>query len=187
MGFLTNGLSFNTLRSANLARLPLFKSAAGEPAHSEQDGSDWSVAEWFMATAGELGELGNLLKKVVRGDLEMTLEQVIEARDTTKIHLPEENQTSRTDRPSEAVKVMLADELADVVIYLDLLAHRLGIDLGGAVMRKWNKTSRKNRVPISISADDWRFTDDDEPTARDTRVPQTDPDTGELIYVTRGD
>ena len=37
----------------------------------------------------------------------------------------------------------LADELADVVIYADLLAARSGIDLSDAIQRKFNETSRK--------------------------------------------
>lgn len=34
-----------------------------------------------------------------------------------------------------------ADELADVIIYADLIAARLGIDLGDAVRRKFNEVS----------------------------------------------
>jgi hypothetical protein len=44
------------LRQANLKRLPVFKNKNGEPAHSSADGSDWSLAQWFQATAGEIGE-----------------------------------------------------------------------------------------------------------------------------------
>lgn len=35
----------------------------------------------------------------------------------------------------------VADEIADVVIYLDLLAARLGIDLGDAIAAKFNAVS----------------------------------------------
>ena len=56
MGYLTDGLSFNTLRQANLRRLPEFKNSKGEPAHSEPDGSDWSPAQWLQALAGEVGD-----------------------------------------------------------------------------------------------------------------------------------
>lgn len=38
----------------------------------------------------------------------------------------------------------VADELGDVVICADLLAEKLGINLGEAVMRKFNKTSDKH-------------------------------------------
>ncbi len=38
----------------------------------------------------------------------------------------------------------LADELADVIIYLDLIAAMTGIDLGTAVKNKFNKDSRKH-------------------------------------------
>jgi hypothetical protein len=54
---MTTGLTFNTLRAANAARLPLFTNRHGQPAHSQPDGSDWSPAMWFTALLGELGEL----------------------------------------------------------------------------------------------------------------------------------
>lgn len=128
MGYMTDGLTFRTLREANMKRLPLFKNAKGKKAHSKDDGSDWSPASWLQAAVGELGEYANLRKKVERGDL--TLEEA---------------------------KSDLGDELADVVIYLDILAAQLGIDLGNAVMNKWNKTSKKVGVPLYIDAEDWHW------------------------------
>lgn len=105
-------LNFDTLRQANLLRLPRFKNRRGEPAHSEPDGSDWALSAWSNATLGELGEAANLIKKIERGD--MTL----------------------NDARQE-----LAKELADVQIYLDLLAFRAGIDLGEATRLKFNEVS----------------------------------------------
>src|ERR1019366_6901539 len=128
MGYGTDGLTFRTLRDANLKRLPLFKDAKGRTCHSEKDGSDWQPAQWLQAVVGELGEYANLRKKCERGDL----------------------------TPEEA-KPLLADELADVVIYLDILASQLGIDLGPAVMAKWNRTSEKVGAPIYLDAEDWHF------------------------------
>lgn len=130
MSYGTNGLTFNTLRQANLKRLPMFKNKHGEPAHSQGDGGDWSDAEWLQAVVGELGEYANLRKKVDRGDL-----------------------------PKNAdTQALLADELADVVIYLDILAFRLGIDLGEAVISKWNRTSERVGAPLYIDAEDWHYT-----------------------------
>lgn len=106
-------MDFQTLRDANIKRLPQFKNSKGEPAHSQPDGSDWSLAEWCNAVTGELGEAANLIKKVQRGDY--TLEE------------------SRQD---------LADEFADIVTYLDILAMRAGVDLGEAVKNKFNFVSR---------------------------------------------
>lgn len=126
MGYGTDGLTFNTLRDGNIARLPEFKNKHGEPAHSKPDGSDWSPAQWLQAVVGELGEYANLRKKVIRGDL----------------------------TPEEA-KPMLAAELADTVIYLDILAFQLGINLGEAVMDKWNRTSRRVGSNTRIGADGW--------------------------------
>ncbi|ASA76887.1 nucleotide pyrophosphohydrolase [Thermococcus sp. 5-4] len=42
-----------------------------------------------------------------------------------------------------AKKEAIADEIADVVIYLTLLAHELGIDLDEALERKLEKNGRK--------------------------------------------
>lgn len=44
----------------------------------------------------------------------------------------------------------IADEAADVLIYLDLLAARLGIDLEEAVERKFNRTSMKMGSSIRL-------------------------------------
>jgi len=128
MGYMTDGLTFNTLRRGNIKRLPMFKNKHGEPAHSKEDGSDWSDSDWLQAVVGEIGEYANLRKKLQRGDM-----------------------------TAEEAKPLLADELADVVIYLDILAYRLGIDLGSSVMRKWNKTSEKVGVPLYLDAEDWHY------------------------------
>lgn len=128
MGYRTDGLTFNTLRKANIERIPRFKNNKGVFAHSKKDGSDWSHAEWLQAVVGELGEYANLRKKVSRGDLSI-----------------------KEARP------LLADELADVVIYLDILANQLGIDLGNAIMEKWNRTSEKIECNLYIDAEDWHY------------------------------
>ena len=119
-------LDFQTLRDANIARLPEFKNPKGEPAHSKPDGSDWSPADWLMAVTGELGEFANLLKKVRRND--MTLDEA---------------------RPA------LAKELADVQTYLDILAFQIGVDLGAATVSKWNEVSKRvdSRFRLAETAD----------------------------------
>lgn len=121
-----NGLTFDVLRRANCKRLPEFKNARGEPAHSEPDGSDWSLSAWSNAVLGELGEAANIIKKIERGD--MTLDEA---------------------------RAALADELADVQTYLDILAFRAGIDLGDATMDKWNRVSERVGCEIFLHADDW--------------------------------
>jgi len=60
-------LSFARLREANSQRYPLFKNSKGVLVHTEDD--DWSDEDWLIAICGEVGELGNLLKKVRRGDM----------------------------------------------------------------------------------------------------------------------
>jgi NTP pyrophosphatase (non-canonical NTP hydrolase) len=88
---------------------------------SHENVNDWSPADWLMAVTGELGELANLLKKVHRGDFEQ-----------------------------EDVQQEIADELADVAIYLDLLALRLGVRLDKAIVRKFNVVSERVDSPVRL-------------------------------------
>ena len=118
-------MTFAVLREANIARLPRFKNKKGEPAHSQPDGSDWVLSTWCNAILGELGELANLVKKVERGDL--TLDEAREA---------------------------LGKECADVATYLDILAFRLGVDLGQATLDKFNEVSERVGAGVFIEAHD---------------------------------
>ncbi len=114
-------LTFDDLRVANVTRLPQFKNRKGEPAHSKPDGSDWCLAQWCNAVTGELGEAASLIKKIERGD--MTLDE------------------ARQD---------LADELADVQTYLDILAFRARIDLGQATIDKFNRVSERVQCDVRL-------------------------------------
>lgn len=116
-----SNLTFDVLRQANLQRLPLFKNSKGEPAHSEPDGSDWTPAQWLQAVVGELGEYANKRKKFERGDIDET-----------------------------EFLVVAAKELADVQTYLDILAFRLGIDLGQATIDKFNEVSDRINCEVHI-------------------------------------
>ena len=129
-----SNLSFNTLRAANKMRLPQFKNSRGGPAHSKPDGSDWSPAQWLQAVVGELGEFANIRKKFERGDIDF-----------------------------DEYETLARKELADVATYLDLLAqrcldtqfgaHPTGVDLGQAVMDKFNEVSARVGSTISIAYD----------------------------------
>lgn len=117
-------LTFARLRDANEARLPEFKNRKGEQAHAKADGSDWSLNDWAVALAGEVGEACNVLKKVRRGDMSL-----------------------------EEAQPKLVQEFADIVIYLDLLSKQAGIDLGGAVIDTFNAKSRAvgSRVRLTLT------------------------------------
>lgn len=139
MGYGTDGLTFNTLRGANQARLPQFKNKHGERAHSMPDGSDWTPAQWLQALTGELGEYANVRKKYERGDLTF-----------------------------EEFRCEAAKELADVQTYLDILAmrcldsdgsaHPTGIDLGRATVEKFNEVSARVGSAVYIGSDgDWHY------------------------------
>lgn len=86
--------------------------------------SSWSLSDWMTATAGELGEAANIIKKLNR------------YRDG----IP-----GNTETESE-LHAALADELADVMISLDLLTQAAGFDLETIRDAKFSKTSAKNWV-----------------------------------------
>lgn len=81
----------------------------------------WQPAHWLQAVVGELGEYANWRKKLDRGDLLL-----------------------------EPYTPKAAEELADVMIYLDLLAHANGIDLEAAVRAKFNQKSRELKCSVLL-------------------------------------
>jgi NTP pyrophosphatase (non-canonical NTP hydrolase) len=85
----------------------------------------WSMSDWFTALAGEVGEVGNVIKKLNR-----VRDGLIGNKETP-----------------EQLKQMLAHELADVYIYLDLCAQAAGIDFPTAIVEKFNATSDKLGLP----------------------------------------
>lgn len=86
---------------------------------------DWSGPTWGNALAGETGELCNVLKKLHRGDFGL----------------------DESAQYWEAVRDLLKPEIADVAIYLDLLAVSFGVDLQEAIREKWNASSEKVGFP----------------------------------------
>lgn len=84
------------------------------------DSSAWTPTQWLIAMAGEAGEAANIYKKILRG---------------TYVN---------TDQGRQA----LADELADVAIYWDLLGISLGIEVdpGGFNPRKSGQYVKPTQV-----------------------------------------
>lgn len=88
----------------------------------------WSASDWLTAVTGELGELASLLKM----------------RNRERDGLP-----GNKFSPSQK---QIADELADVLTYLDLLAEALGVNLGRAAVEKFNEVSERVGFPDRIPA-----------------------------------
>lgn len=118
-------LDFAQLRRANLARVARWH--AGFP----HDG--WSGADWSNAAAGEMGEAANVVKKLRRGETAM--------------------KPGAKDPSRETLLAMLADEIADTITYLDLLAAFYGIDVAAAVIHKFNAVSEREGFPDRLGDD----------------------------------
>ncbi len=108
-----NKLSFDRLREVNVSRCEDVFHPLGA----------WGPTDWATAMAGECGEACNKVKKLRRLD----------------------GADKEIDTPAERTRLIeeVAKELADTIIYADLLAARLGIDLGQAVTEKFNEVSTK--------------------------------------------
>jgi NTP pyrophosphatase (non-canonical NTP hydrolase) len=113
-------LSFEELRKANVARC--------EDVFHPVNG--WSPADWAVAFAGEAGEACDAVKKLKR-------------------HYDGTN-TAKDRKTEEDCIHDIANELADTIIYADLLAARLGIDLTKAVRNKFNVVSIRMNSDIGL-------------------------------------
>jgi NTP pyrophosphatase (non-canonical NTP hydrolase) len=132
-------IRFDDLRRANVERLPLFKDRQGNTAHDSHDGSDWRPSDWLTAIVGEVGELAGELKKARRGDYGSDAKEAMRYGIVEGVH--------PVHTPIE-VREKIMREMADIVIYLDLLAHQFNIDLGEAVATKFNEVS--NRIGVDV-------------------------------------
>lgn len=114
-------LSFELLRQVNVTRCIKWH---------PQGITSWSASDWLVAATGELGELASEVKMA--------------NRDRDGLPGNKENFTP------EQRKQRMANEAADVVTYLDLFCASQGIDLGAAIVRKFNEVSERVGFPDRI-------------------------------------
>lgn len=111
-------LNFEELRAANKSRAERWHGPSTEP---------WSLADWSNAMCGEAGEAANVVKKIRRWQTSI-------------------GQSYNTPGEVELYSD-LAEEIADLLIYADLLAMNANIDLGEAIRHKFNHVSVKQGFP----------------------------------------
>lgn len=116
-------LTFETFSEINLSRAKRWH---------QGDIANWSLSDWLMAMAGEAGEACNAGKKFRR------IEEQISNMSTDP-----DRQINTTDEALDKI----AEELADTVIYCDLVAHRIGRSLVGAIIAKFNLVSERYQFP----------------------------------------
>ena len=131
--------TFSGLRFVNVKRCE----AAFHPVNA------WTPCEWMTAVAGEVGEAANLVKKLRRIETDgldtpqnRELWDLLDA-DLRNILIGMMGTAQGRNAVEKEIVRRIGHELADVVIYVDLLAARLDIDLGDAVIQKFNLTSKK--------------------------------------------
>lgn len=117
-------LTFAALAATNLARCRRW--------HPGFPLDNWTGADWGNAAAGEMGEACNVVKKLRRWVV---------------------GHPGATDPDPMALVDQLGEEIADTVIYLDLLAQHYGIDLAAAVVAKFNAVSVREGFPERLTID----------------------------------
>lgn len=122
-------LALAELREANSSRVLKWHDDRFDRDGFIGDGKDWTGADWSNAMQGEAGEAGNVVKKLRRLET------------SAKWAKPETEQ---------ALIAKLGEELADTIIYADLLAAFYGIDLSAAIIGKFNAVSDREGFPEKI-------------------------------------
>jgi NTP pyrophosphatase (non-canonical NTP hydrolase) len=117
--------------SLNLERLRFINAARAARWHKGGIES-WSITDWSNAMAGEMGEACNAVKKLRR--IEDEIANLSEADD---------RQLSSVEQAIDKI----AEEVADTVIYGDLLLARLGASLEAALVKKFNEVSVRYGFP----------------------------------------
>lgn len=85
----------------------------------------WTILEWAGAMCGEAGEAANVAKKIRRAQMS----------------LPGNSPILKLEGSARFLQYLLADEIADTIIYASLLASYGNIDLADAIVSKFNKKS----------------------------------------------
>lgn len=91
---------------------------------------DWSLSDWLIAIGGEVGEALNVVKKLNR------------ERDGI---------IGNTVSPAVLMEA-LADELADAVIYIDLIASRLDVEVDQRTFDEFRTATEQHMAPAAFSA-----------------------------------
>lgn len=109
-------LSFDRFQAANAKRCP---------EAFDHELRDWSLLEWAGAAAGEMGEVANICKKILRKQGGVG------------------GSWAARDPEVSTMLEMLADEIGDTIAYLSLLASAAGLRLADCAAVKFDAISEK--------------------------------------------
>jgi hypothetical protein len=126
-----DSLRFDELNKVNVQRCHRW-----HPDFTDPD-DEWSIADWSNAAVGEAGEMANYIKKLRRLDLQPT--------------------ESCESAEREFLVQRALKELGDTVIYMDLLATKLGFSLSHAVILAFNEVSNREGAPERLRPEDYHY------------------------------
>jgi NTP pyrophosphatase (non-canonical NTP hydrolase) len=113
-------------------------------------GGEWHASDWSNALAGEGGELADAIIDVLAltgriGALCNTVKKV--RRHETHVDKIAGGQGSYNTPDMPALEQRVKDEIADVFLYLDLVASHFGLDLEECIFPKFNRVSETQGFP----------------------------------------
>lgn len=124
-------LTIHEFHETNRRRRNSWRNASSEQAASKLGDTLFAIAFASNELGGEVGELQNHVKKYLRG--QMGLRGWHES-------------TNKEQRKA------IADEIADVIICVSLLAMEFNFNLESLLIEKFNETSEKHRLPYVLSS-----------------------------------
>lgn len=142
-------LTFDTLRAANILRIPQYKNKHGLLVHSQDDGSDWSPAQWLQAIIGELGEYANWRKKFERGDINLSEFTLHASKELADVQTYLDILAMRCLDHAGGCDVVWVDGCEKHVEYYQTV-NQPGIDLGQATIDKFNEVSTRVGADVFI-------------------------------------
>lgn len=112
-----------------------------------EDSEPWSLADWSNAMCGEAGEAANMVKKLRRIETRTDTGPWSHVVHSTGREVPHDHDTE-----ARILAKGIGLELADVVIYADLLAQELtrkygGYSLSELIVVKFNAVSHREGFP----------------------------------------
>lgn len=129
-----NKLSFQDLRKANLLR----------DKEIYNDLPRWNEMQWACALSGEAGEAANKAKKLWK--ISDKIDSVMSDVSLDKLDSVEKNY----EYERELLVDGIAEELADVLIYVDLFAQYLNVNLEDELIKKFNSKSKEIKSSVFL-------------------------------------
>lgn len=137
-------LTFAALRAANSERAAYWHKPGSIP---------WTIADWSNATAGEAGEMLSAIVDLIALTAGASSKLGFIANAVKKMRRHETGvQQASGPRSLDAARSAVANEIGDVAVYLDLLAHACGLSFADCIVDTFNRVSDREGIAVRLGS-----------------------------------